>query len=213
MNSFLHVQVKHNFSGAFSLNIHLDTAAQRLGLTGPSGSGKTTLLHSIAGIFQPDSAHIQVGEHTFCSATQCMPPRARRVGLVTQDALLFPHLSVTENLCFGAHSEASADTMNEVTSMLEIEHLIDRRVQHLSGGERQRVALGRALISKPRLLLADEPLSAVDLERRQRLVPKIYDFLNQHQLPIVWVSHDHRVIDALCEKTACITSGTLVLNE
>jgi molybdate transport system ATP-binding protein len=212
MNAFLEIDVQHAFSPSFGLDIHLKTQTQSLGLMGPSGTGKTSLLHAIAGIFRPDKAHIRVGEHIFSDAKDWMAPRLRRIGLVTQDALLFPHLSVGENLCFGTHADPRAETVNNVTTMLEIDHLVDRRVQHLSGGERQRVALGRALLSRPILLLADEPLCAVDMERRQRLVQRLRSFLSEQDLPYIWVSHDREVIASLCTTTATMVEGTVVLN-
>jgi molybdate transport system ATP-binding protein len=212
MNPFLEIDVQHVFSAAFGLDIRLKTQTQSLGLMGPSGSGKTSLLHAIAGIFRPSKAHIRVGEYTFSGDNKWMAPRLRRVGLVTQDALLFPHLSVVENLCFGTHADRHAETVSTVTTMLEIDHLVDRRVQYLSGGERQRVALGRALLSRPILLLADEPLCAVDIERRQRLVQRLRTFLSDQALPYIWVSHDREVIDSLCTTTANMVGGTVVLN-
>jgi len=213
MSPFIEIELQHVFSPAFGLNIHLRTQTQNLGLMGPSGSGKTSLLHAIAGIFRPNKAHIKVGDRTFSDDTHWMAPRLRRVGLVTQDALLFPHLSVIENLCFGTHADQRSTTVAEVTSMLEIEHLLERRIQYLSGGERQRIALGRALLSRPRILLADEPLSAVDLERRQRLVQHLGPFLANEQLPFIWVSHDQDVLDSLCTKTARMVGGSIHLNE
>jgi molybdate transport system ATP-binding protein len=213
MSSFLEIKLQHVFSPAFGLDIQLQTETQNLGLIGPSGSGKTSVLHAIAGIFRPDTAHIQVGEHTFSDDTVWVAPRHRRVGLVTQDALLFPHLSVQENLCFGAHADRNLGPVTDVTTMLEIDHLLDRRVLHLSGGERQRVALGRALLSRPVLLLADEPLSAVDTERRKRLIDRLGSFLADQSLPSIWVSHDTDVIDSLCTATAKMIGGSMTVNE
>jgi molybdate transport system ATP-binding protein len=186
--------------GSFVLEIADRAQVEVLGLFGPSGAGKTTLLEAIAGIRKPARGEIVVGGVTLFSSSKRVdvPPRHRRIGYVPQDALLFPHMSVRGNLLFGARS--SRLELASVVEMLEIASLLDRRPQGLSGGERQRVALGRALMTHPALLLMDEPLAAVDRERRERILPYVMRVRRELHVPLIYVTHDRNELDQIADR-------------
>ena len=201
------VQMQHRFSSGFQLQIDWSTASRHVGITGPSGSGKTSMLHAIAGIFKPHEARIEVHGHVFANDSTWVPPRNRGIGLVTQDALLYPHLDVAENLGFGVEAKSPVSKADSIVEMLEIDFLLDRRIRNLSGGERQRVALGRALLSTPRTLLLDEPFSAIDPSRKTRIIEKIKTHLTESNTSLLLVSHDQAVIDALCGQSLHMNAG------
>lgn len=177
--------------GRFALDLKWEGALGLLGLFGPSGSGKTTVLEVIAGLRAPTRGRIALGSRVLLdtSARTSLPPRHRGVGYAPQDAALFPHMSVRKNVLYGTGRAVDAP-LEAVLAMLEVEALIDREVAGLSGGERQRVALARALLSGPSLLLLDEPLSAVDVARRRRILARLMTWLRDGGLPTVHVSHD-----------------------
>ena len=203
------IQLRHEFPSGFQLNVDWSTAATHVGITGPSGSGKTSFLNAIAGIFKPQKSHITLHGKVFANETTWVPPRNRSIGLVTQDALLYPHLNVAENLSFGVEAKSPVAESDSVVEMLEIGFLLDRRIRHLSGGERQRVALGRALLSAPHTLLLDEPFSAIDLNRRTRIIEKMKEHLVKSNTSLLLVSHDQTVIDALCSNSLHMNSGCI----
>ncbi|MDG4719819.1 MULTISPECIES: molybdenum ABC transporter ATP-binding protein [Thalassospira] len=163
-------------------------------LFGPSGSGKTSLINIIAGLEHPNRGHIQIGDHVVFDHTHRinLPARRRRIGYVFQDARLFPHKTVSKNLYFGARRNPAKLPREEQTAILEmlgILPLMGRRPTALSGGEKQRVALGRALLSNPDILLLDEPLSALDHARKQEILPH-FEWLRDHRkIPILYVTH------------------------
>lgn len=177
--------------GRFALDLKWSGALGLLGLFGPSGSGKTTVLEVIAGLRAPSRGRVALGSRVLVdtSARTSVPPRHRRVGYAPQDAALFPHMTVRQNVLYGA-DRAVSTPLEAVMGMLEVEGLVDREVTGLSGGERQRVALARALLSGPSLLLLDEPLSAVDVARRRRILARLMTWLREGGLPAVHVSHD-----------------------
>ncbi len=193
--------------GAFILEVADRSQVEVLGLSGPSGAGKTTLLEAIAGIRKPTRGAIVVGGVTMFSADRHtdIPPRRRRVGYVPQDALLFPHMSVRGNLLFGAQS--SPVEMGALAEMLEIAPLLDRRVHGLSGGERQRIALGRALMTDPALLLMDEPLAAVDRARRERILPYLLRIRRELHVPLIYVTHDLQELEQIADRILVIADG------
>jgi len=190
--------------GAFHLNLDATLTAPITGIFGPSGSGKSTLLGVIAGLITPHHGRIILDQKTLLDTTQrvMVPPEQRHIGLVYQDAQLFPHLSVRDNLLYGFKRRAPLEqrfTLDDMTALLEINHLLSRRPQDLSGGEKQRVALGRAILYSPRLLLLDEPLSSLDETRKTQILPFLRRIRDEVSIPMLYVSHSMREIDYLTE--------------
>jgi molybdate transport system ATP-binding protein len=178
--------------GGFERTVRIDSDANVLALVGASGSGKTSLLHAVAGLLRPSRGRIEIdGETLFDSAHGIdVPAHRRRIGYVFQDGRLFPHLDVRRNLLFGASRPGHARFgLDAVVALLALEPLLSRRVGALSGGEVQRIALGRALLSQPRLLLLDEPLSMLDPDRREELLPYLQRVRDDSALPMIYVSH------------------------
>lgn len=179
--------------GGFKRSIRIHELARVVALVGASGSGKTTVLHAVSGLLRPLRGHIAVGGRTLFDRDLKidLPVRDRRIGYVFQDARLFPHLDVRGNLCYGyrAGVPGSNFRFDDVVQLLGIEALLARRPKNLSGGEIQRVAIGRALLSQPEILLLDEPLSALDQARREELIPYLQRLRNEVNLPMIYVSH------------------------
>jgi molybdate transport system ATP-binding protein len=198
--------------GDFTLEVADRSRVEVLGLFGPSGAGKTTLLEAIAGLRPPVRGEIEVGGVTLFSSSAGVdvPPRHRRIGYVPQDVLLFPHMSVRRNLLFGATEQASASDVQTVADMLEIGGLLGRRTDGLSGGERQRVALGRALMTHPALLLMDEPLAAVDRARRERILPYLLRIRRELHVPLIYVTHDVGELEQIADRMLVIDDGRVV---
>jgi len=194
--------------GAFVLAARVQLDARAAALFGPSGAGKTTILDAIAGLRTPRRGSIMIDGRVLFSSDQRvnLPPHHRRVGYVPQDVSLFPHMNVRRNLLYGRHPGVSPD-LDRVVGMLEVAALLDRRVTDLSGGERQRVALGRALMSGPSLLLLDEPLAAVDVPLRRRILPYLQRVRDELVVPIVYVSHDREEVDALADVVVMVEGG------
>ena len=179
---------------AFAVEATLPSAGV-VALFGRSGAGKTSLVNMLAGLLRPDSGRIAVaGRVLFDSAAGIdLAPERRRIGYVFQEGRLFPHLDVRANLLYGHRRIPPAERaikLPEIVELLGIAHLLGRRPANLSGGEKQRVAIGRALLSNPRLLLLDEPLAALDAERKAEILPFIERLRDELGLPIVYVSHD-----------------------
>lgn len=184
--------------GAFTLNVRESAAVEVLGLFGPSGSGKTSLLESIAGIRTPNSGEIRVGDRTLFSSAKAIniPARDRHIGYVPQDALLFPNLDVKSNIRYsGKGSE-----FESLVEILDLQSLLDRRVTMLSGGEKQRVAVARALMTRPSILLLDEPLAGVDRERRDVILPYILRIRKELHVPLIYVTHDEEEMNAIADR-------------
>ena len=194
--------------GAFTLAAAARLEARAAALFGPSGSGKTTILDTIAGLRTPRRGSIVIDDRVLFSTTAGvnLPAHQRHVGYVPQDVALFPHMNVRRNLLFGRHPGLSPE-LDRVVSMLEIDGLLSRRVTDLSGGERQRVAVGRALMSGPSLLLLDEPLAAVDVPLRRRILPYLQRVRDELKIPIVYVSHDREEVEALADVVVTIDHG------
>jgi molybdate transport system ATP-binding protein len=194
--------------GTFRLNLSATFNGKATAIFGPSGSGKTTTLDAIAGLRTPDRGAIRIDGRALYSSEQRvnLPSHQRHVGYVPQDVALFPHMNVRRNLLYGRHPGISPP-LERVVSMLEIEPLVDREVRALSGGERQRVALGRALMSGPSLLLLDEPLAAVDVPLRRRILPYLERVRDELHLPIVYVSHDRDEVQRLADYVVILEAG------
>jgi len=180
--------------GDFFLSARFQTASGVTALFGPSGAGKTTLVNMISGLVAPDRGRIAIDETVlFDSAERIdLPPHGRRIGYVFQEGRLFPHLSVRHNLDYGRRMHGlapDAAQMGRIVSLLDIGNLLDRRPGKLSGGERQRVAIGRALLMRPRLLLLDEPLASLDIARKREILPYLERLRDEVGVPMVYVSH------------------------
>ncbi len=189
----LSVDIRHSFS-EFTLNAAFNVPNGITGLIGPSGSGKTTLINAIAGILRPDHGRINLGECQFFNERigTCLTPQARKVGYVFQDYRLFPHLNVAKNLDYGRWIRGLPnDTAKQsrTVELLGLEHLLERRIGSLSGGEKARVGIARALLSNPQLLLMDEPLAALDADRKKEILPHLERLRDEAELPIIYVSH------------------------
>ena len=194
--------------GEFLLDIDESLNAGITALFGPSGAGKTTVLDAIAGLRTPQSGRIAVHYRVlFGAATRVnLPSHARHVGYVPQDVALFPHMDVRRNMLYGRRPGQKL-SLETVAAMLEVGTLLDRRVPDLSGGERQRVALARALMSAPELLLLDEPLAAVDVERRRRILPYLLRVRDELGIPVIYVSHDRSEVDQLSDRVLVLDAG------
>lgn len=179
--------------GAFERRIRIHDDARVVALVGPSGAGKTTVLNAIAGLLRPQAGHIRIDGRCLYDAGQGidLPTHQRRIGYVFQDARLFPHLDVRRNLRYGRHARGQAPFgFDDVVALLGIAPLLQRRPRNLSGGEAQRVAIGRALLAQPAILLFDEPLSALDQARREELIPYLQRVRDEIRLPMLYVSHN-----------------------
>ncbi len=193
--------------GAFRRRVQLREEARVVALTGHSGAGKTSVLNAIAGLLKPAHGRIEVdGRVLFdTDAGIDLPVHERHVGYVFQDARLFPHMNVRRNLLYGARRSARGEQtrfgFDDVVQLLGIGALLGRRPANLSGGEAQRVAIGRALLSQPRILLFDEPLSALDRARREEVIPYLQKVRDSTPLPMVYVSHS---LDEVRRLTAAV---------
>jgi molybdate transport system ATP-binding protein len=192
----------------FDLEVDLTLTADRTGIFGPSGAGKTSLLETVAGLREATCDAIRFNGTNFSE----LPVRRRRIGYVPQDDSLFPHLEVRRNLLYGrpAATENSKFSLVHVTEFLAIEGLLDRDVRQLSRGERQRVTIGRALLSEPRLLLLDEPLTGLDRELRDAILDQLRKLPNEFDLPMLYVTHDRAEAIALCDELLLIERGKIV---
>jgi molybdate transport system ATP-binding protein len=211
----LEVALRHRFGGGgFTLDAGFTGSDGVTALFGPSGCGKSTILAAIAGLFRPQQGRIALdGALLFESSGHVVAPEARRCALVFQDSRLFPHLSVEGNLRFGlrrAPRNASGPSFEAVVALLGIAQLLDRRPRALSGGEKQRVALGRALLARPRLLLMDEPLAALDLARKAEVLPFLARMHAAARIPILYVTHALDEVDALADRLVLMEAGRVL---
>ena len=201
--------------GSFRLAAALALPQKVTGLFGRSGSGKSSLLGAIAGLVRPERGRIVLDGRTLCDVERGLwvPPHQRRIGLVFQDSQLFPHLSVRANLEYGLKLIPAADrrfSLHQIADLLDIGPLLARRPHHLSGGERQRVALGRALLSAPRLLLLDEPLAALDEGLKQQILPFLRRVKAELGTPMLYVSHAINEILHLTSELAVLDAGRVL---
>ncbi len=201
--------------GDFRLALRFRSDARTIGITGPSGSGKTTLLNVIAGTLPPGHGHVKISGRVFADTRRniLVPPHSRNVGYVFQDGRLFPHLTVQQNLFYGrwfSRGRKLPAAGERIIGLLGIDHLLHRRAVGLSGGEQQRVAIGRALFAAPRLLLMDEPLAGLDVERRSEILPLIARVRDEYQIPLIYVSHAEDEILRLADEVITISGGRLI---
>lgn len=211
----------------FSLDVDLDLPDHGVtALFGPSGCGKTTLLRCIAGLERTPGGNLRLGDAIWQDGTSFLPTHQRPIGYVFQEASLFPHLSVQGNLEYGlkravthAHKADSQERLkqdkqhehlNKLTELLGITHLLDRQPERLSGGERQRVAMARALAISPRILLMDEPLAALDLARKQEVLPYLERLHAELQIPVLYVSHSAEEVARLADHIVVMQAGRVM---
>ena len=207
----LEVDIAHRLA-AFELDIHFRTGRGLTALFGRSGAGKTSVVNAIAGLIRPERGRIVVDGSVLIDTERGIraPAHRRRVGYVFQEGRLFPHLTVRQNLLFGrwfARDSAPASRLEDVVDLLGIAPLLDRRPGRLSGGEKQRVAIGRALLASPRLLLMDEPLAALDAGRKDEILPYLERLRDQASVPIVYVSHSVAEVTRLANTIVLISDG------
>lgn len=201
--------------GAFDLDARFTAPDGLTALFGPSGSGKSTIIKAIAGLVKPDAGHIQLGDRVLFDAASRthVPVHQRRIGMVFQDARLFPHMNVLKNLMYGARFSDGSVTSKDAEAMAQLlglsEH-IKRKPHHLSGGEAQRVAIGRALLSKPRLLMMDEPLAGLDQARKADILALIERVRDVVGVPILYVSHAREEVARLASHVVVIADGRCV---
>jgi molybdate transport system ATP-binding protein len=209
----LSVDVRFRRANGFALDVKLVTSEGVTALFGPSGSGKTTLLNLIAGVLQPSDGSIRLGQRTLVDTSTGihLSPEKRLVGMVFQELHLFPHMTVRKNLMFGKGRRGSRPmSLERVVEVLEIGELLPRFPATLSGGERQRVALGRALLRGPELLLLDEPLTALDQSLKERVLAYLSRVFQEWRIPTVVVCHQQTDVDRIAGQIVSIRSGRVV---
>jgi molybdate transport system ATP-binding protein len=198
--------------GDFFLSARFATRNGVTAVFGPSGAGKTTLVNMISGLVAPDRGRIAIEETVLFDSEKRinLPPHRRRIGYVFQEGRLFPHLSVKHNLDYGRRMNGlprDGAQMQRIIALLDIGHLIDRRPGKLSGGERQRVAIGRALLMRPRLLLLDEPLASLDLARKREILPYLERLRDEVGVPMVYVSHQAAELRRIATSVVRLIAG------
>jgi len=202
----------HKELGDFTLDAAFTTDADRVGIFGRSGSGKSTLVHMIAGLIPPDRGHIEIdGEMLYSSQRRiALPPERRRIAVVFQHAHLFPHMSVERNLLYGYRRTPAALRKVDpeaLTAVLDLGDLLGRRIESLSGGERQRVALGRAVLASPRLLVMDEPLSALDEALKYQIIPYLTAISEEFRVPSLLISHSLNEMRLMSDEVVVLHRG------
>ncbi len=198
-------------------SLEIDASFSRPGpgvtaLFGRSGAGKTSIVNMIAGVLRPDAGRVIVNDKTLFDSERRIdvPPEKRRIGYVFQDGRLFPHASVEKNLTYGMKLTPAGlryVDLGQIVALLDLGHLLARRPGKLSGGEKQRVAIGRALLTSPRLLLMDEPLASLDAARKEEVLPFIARICREFEIPIIYVSHMIDEVSRLADKTVVIHNG------
>jgi molybdate transport system ATP-binding protein len=201
--------------GEFSLNVLFASEGGVTALFGPSGTGKTSVINMIAGLLKPNRGRIVLDDEVLFDDAACInvPAWRRRIGCVFQEGRLFPHMSIRHNLNYGrwmGGHPADAAAFAHVVELLDIGHLLDRRPGKLSGGERQRVAVGRALLMRPRLLLLDEPLASLDTARKQDILPYLERLRDDARVPMIYVSHDAAEVKRIATRVVMMDGGRVV---
>jgi molybdate transport system ATP-binding protein len=198
--------------GGFALDVRVAIGAGATAVCGPSGCGKSTLLALVAGLLRPESGFIRLDGEALADESRFVPPWNRHVGLVFQDGQLFPHLDVQKNLLYGWKRLAPSRRrfeLDAVLDLLEIRPLVHRRPTQLSGGERQRVALGRALLYSPRLLLLDEPLSSLDTRLKEQILPFLRRVRDETKIPMIYVTHAIAEAEFIADRILTMDHGRL----
>jgi ABC-type molybdate transport system, ATPase component len=209
----LTVDLLHRFPD-FELRAAFQAPRGLTAICGPSGAGKTTLINSLAGTISPSQGYIEINQRVLFDSKHHinLPPQERRVGYIYQDARLFPHLTVGQNLQLGRWFRklpTAPEKTEHIIAMLGLDGLNKRRPSTLSGGEKQRVAIGRALLSEPEYILADEPLSSLDLPRKLEIIPYFERLRDEMQIPIIYVSHHVEEIERLATTVLSLSGGQM----
>ncbi|WP_424974671.1 molybdenum ABC transporter ATP-binding protein [Dinoroseobacter sp. S124A] len=210
----LSVAVQHR-AGSFALDVQFEAPPGVTALFGKSGSGKTTVVNAVAGLLRPDAGSVRVAGRVLVDRGQgvWVPPHERRLGYVFQEGRLFPHLTVRQNLLYGQKrrgTQRSGTTLGAVVDLLGLSGLLPRRPTDLSGGEKQRVAIGRALLSEPDMLLMDEPLAALDMSRKAEILPYIQRLCSEVGVPILYVSHSVPEIARIATTVVALDRGRVL---
>lgn len=208
--SILRLENVRTTLGRFTLEVNVNIANRVTGVFGPSGAGKTTLLEIVAGLRKPRSGKVQLRDATLFHASErtWVSPDRRHIGYVPQDLALFPHMAVRENLLFGARHNAHLEqSLQRIVSEFDLEALLDRFPENLSGGEKQRVAIGRALMTHPKLLMLDEPLTNLDQELKDRGLELFRRVRDHFETPILYVTHDASEIVSFCDEVIILENG------
>ncbi|MEQ1943387.1 molybdenum ABC transporter ATP-binding protein [Mesorhizobium sp. VNQ89] len=211
----LSVALRHRL-GDFRLDVAIESNGRLTALFGPSGSGKTSLVNLLGGLLRPDEGRIVADSRVLVDtkAGIFVPKHKRRIGYVFQDARLFPHMTVSQNLLYGRFFAPTTERYGDldgVVALLGIGHLLDRKPGSLSGGEKQRIAIGRALMASPRLILMDEPLASLDDNRKAEIMPYIERLRDETKIPIVYVSHSLGEVARLATDMVVLDSGKVVV--
>jgi molybdate transport system ATP-binding protein len=203
----------HHALERITLDVTLALNGGLTALLGPSGAGKTRTLDVIAGLLDPDEGFVSIDGDVLTDTAHGIrvPAHERRIGYVFQDSRLFPHLTVRQNLAFGRwfgrRRTASGVSLDEVVSLLDLQPLLGRHPARLSGGERRRVALGRALLSHPRLVLLDEPLGSLEVSKRQEILPYLDRLIAELRLPMIYVTHDWEEVRGRASSVVLLDNG------
>ena len=208
--SILRLEDVRTTLGLFTLEVNVNIAKRVTGVFGPSGAGKTTLLEIVAGLRKPSAGKVELRDVTLFNASDgtWVSPDQRHIGYVPQDLALFPHMPVRENLLFGArHSQHLEQSLQRIVSEFELDALLDRFPENLSGGEKQRVAIGRALMTHPKLLMLDEPLTNLDQELKDRGLELFRRVRDHFDTPILYVTHDASEIVSFCDEVIILDNG------
>ena len=213
--SLLSFECRHRYPGGFTIDLGFEATQPVTSLFGPSGSGKTTALSMIAGLKRADQAKITIGGRTVVdtAAKKHVPTEKRHIGFVFQDHLLFPHLNVETNLKYGQRRRRAggpAIAFERVVEVLELGDLLQRYPKNLSGGQRQRVSLGRALLSRPELLLMDEPLASLDHALKARILTYLDRVIGEWHIPTLFVSHGQADVRRLADWVVIVENGRMV---
>jgi molybdate transport system ATP-binding protein len=204
---------RHRFASGFTHEVEFETTAGVTGLFGPSGAGKTTTLAIIAGTLRAQHGVVRLGQRTLLDTDRriALPPQRRKIGCVFQDLRLFPHLTVEQNLRYGMNRRpARKIDFSRIVEILELDALLDRAPRSLSGGEQQRTALARAVLQGPELLLLDEPLTALDVPLKARIVDYLQQLLAELRIQTIFVSHDLADLRRLADEVVILEAGRVV---